>query len=93
MVPCWNKIILGRSTDGGGSGLKFFKIILFWHETTVFVINSTAVKHQISKLYPQIQRTDASDHIYVSQQVKMWLQQFDNFVDTEVKINIDGPIK
>ena len=29
VVPCWNKIILGRSTDGGGSGLKFFKIILF----------------------------------------------------------------
>ena len=34
MVPCWNKIILGRSSDGGGSGLKFFKIILFWHGTT-----------------------------------------------------------
>jgi len=29
VVPCWNKIILGRSTDGGGSGLKLFKIILF----------------------------------------------------------------
>jgi len=28
----WNKIILGRSTDSGGSGPKFFKIILFWHE-------------------------------------------------------------
>jgi len=24
-----NKIILGRSTDGGGWGLKFFKTILF----------------------------------------------------------------
>jgi len=33
VVPCWNKIILGRTTDGGGSGLKFFKIILFWHGT------------------------------------------------------------
>ena len=37
MVPCWNKIILGRSTDGGGSGLKFFKIILFLHGTSPLV--------------------------------------------------------
>jgi len=29
------KTKLGRSTDGGGSGLKFFKIILFWYGTTV----------------------------------------------------------
>jgi len=29
MVPCLNKIILARSTDGGGSGAKFLKIILF----------------------------------------------------------------
>ena len=34
VLPWWNKIILGRSTDGGGSGIKFFKIILFWHGTT-----------------------------------------------------------
>jgi len=34
VVPCWNKTILGRSTDGDGSGLKFFKIILFSHGTT-----------------------------------------------------------
>jgi len=34
VVPCWNKIILGLSTDSGGSGLKFFKMILFWHGTT-----------------------------------------------------------
>ena len=30
MVPCWNKIILGRRP----TGLKFFKIIIFWHGTT-----------------------------------------------------------
>jgi len=29
-----NKIILGRLTNGGGSRLKFFKIILFQHGTT-----------------------------------------------------------
>jgi len=29
MEPRLNKNILGRSTDGGGSGMKFFKIILF----------------------------------------------------------------
>ena len=34
MVLCWNKIISERSTDDGGSGLKFLKIILFWHGTT-----------------------------------------------------------
>jgi len=34
VVPCLNKIIVGRSTDGGGSGLKFFKIVLFCHGTT-----------------------------------------------------------
>ena len=34
MVPCWNKIILGQSTDVGALGLKFFKIILFWHGAT-----------------------------------------------------------
>jgi len=28
VVAYLNKIILGRSTDGGGSGLKFFKIML-----------------------------------------------------------------
>jgi len=26
-----------RSTDGSGSGLKFFKIILFWHGTTALM--------------------------------------------------------
>jgi len=29
VVPCCNKIILGRLTDGGGSGFNFFKMILF----------------------------------------------------------------
>jgi len=38
MVPCWNKNILGWSTNGGGSALKFFKIILFWHGTTALDI-------------------------------------------------------
>jgi len=32
----------------------------------LLVIKATALKQQISKFYPQIQRTDASDHIYVS---------------------------
>jgi len=30
------------------------------------VVKAPALKHQISKFYPQIQRTDASDHIFVS---------------------------
>jgi len=38
VVPCWIKIILGRSTDGGGSGQKFFKIILFGHGTTALPV-------------------------------------------------------
>jgi len=32
----------------------------------LLVVKATALKQQISKFYPQIQRTDASDHIYVS---------------------------
>ena len=36
MEPRWNEIknVLARVTNGGGSGMKFFKIILFQHETT-----------------------------------------------------------
>jgi len=30
----WNKNVLAWVTYGGGSGLKFFKIILFQHGTT-----------------------------------------------------------
>ena len=37
VVPCWNKIILGRSTDGGGSGQKFFKIFYFDMEPRPYV--------------------------------------------------------
>jgi len=33
----------------------------------LFVVKATALKQQTSEFYPQIQRTDASDHIYVSQ--------------------------
>jgi len=38
VVPCWNKIrpILGRSTDSGGSSLKFFKIIYFNTEPRLY---------------------------------------------------------
>jgi len=32
----------------------------------LLVVKATALKQQISNIYPQIQRTDASDHIYVS---------------------------
>jgi len=39
------------------------------------VVKGTALKHQISEFYPQNQRIDASDHIYVSQYMacKSWL--------------------
>ena len=33
-----------------------------------FVVKATALKQQISKFYPQIQRTEASCHIDISQQ-------------------------
>jgi len=33
----------------------------------LLVVKATHLKQQISKFYPQIQRTDASDHIYASQ--------------------------
>jgi len=37
-----------------------------WNQFVV-VIKAIALKQLISKFYPQIHRTDASDHIYVSQ--------------------------
>ena len=37
-----------------------------WNQFLI-VVKATALKQQISKFYPQIQRTDASDHICVSQ--------------------------
>jgi len=49
VVPCWNKIILGQSTDGGGSGLTFCKIILFWHGTTAFYIR-ISIKKEIQSI-------------------------------------------
>ena len=33
----------------------------------LFIVKSAILKQQISKFYPQIQRTEASDHIYFSQ--------------------------
>ena len=33
----------------------------------ILVVKATALKQQISAFYPHIQRTDASDQIYVSQ--------------------------
>ena len=33
----------------------------------LFIVKAAVLKHQISKFYPQIQRTEASDHIYFSQ--------------------------
>jgi len=34
----------------------------------LFIVIAAILKQQISKFYPQIQRTEASDHIYFSQQ-------------------------
>ena len=33
----------------------------------LFIVKAAVLKQQISKFYPQIQRTEASDHIYLSQ--------------------------
>jgi len=33
----------------------------------LFIVKAAVLKQQISKLYPQIQRTEARDHIYFSQ--------------------------
>ena len=33
----------------------------------LFIVKAAVLKQQISKLYPQIQRTEDSDHIYFSQ--------------------------
>ena len=33
----------------------------------LFIVKAAVLKPQISKFYPQIQRTEASDHIYFSQ--------------------------
>jgi len=45
VVPCWNNF-LRRSTDGGGSGLKFFKIIILtWnHALAAAVVVLIVVK-------------------------------------------------
>jgi len=60
-----------------GQSLQIPKLCLAWvllenllnYKTKQFllVIKATALKQQISKFYPQIQRTDAGYHIYVSQ--------------------------
>ena len=36
-----------------------------WNQL-LLVVKATALKQQISNFYPQIQRTDDSDHIYAS---------------------------
>ena len=33
----------------------------------LFIVKAAVLKQQISKFHPQIQRTEASDHIYLSQ--------------------------
>jgi len=33
----------------------------------LFIVKAAVLKQQITKFYPQIQRTEASDHIYFSQ--------------------------
>ena len=35
----------------------------------LFIVKAAVLKQQISKFYPQIQRTEASDHIYFSQRL------------------------
>jgi len=45
-----------------------YVVIQNWNEFyLVVIVNATAVKQQMSKLYPQIQPTDARDHVFVSQ--------------------------
>jgi len=34
----------------------------------LFIVQAAVLKQQISNFYPQIHRTEASDHIYFSQQ-------------------------
>ena len=40
----------------------------------LFIVKAAVLKQQISKFYPQIQRTEASDHIYFSQRpfINVW---------------------
>jgi len=46
--------------------LSIYIIKQNWNQF-LLVVKATALKQQISKFYPPIQLTDASDHIYVSQ--------------------------
>jgi len=57
-----------------GLGVGFFVNVSIYVNITkqnwnqfLYVVKATALKQQISKFHPQIQRTDASDHICVSQ--------------------------
>jgi len=45
----------------------------------LLVVKATALKQQVSKFYPQIQRTDDSDHTCVSQWPVRGLEFADNF--------------
>ena len=49
------------------SDLLIYIIIRNWNHFLLVVVKATAIKQQISKFYPQIQLTDASDHIYARQ--------------------------
>jgi len=39
----------------------------------LFIVKADVLKQQISKFYPQTQRTEASDHIYFSHKCKSYL--------------------
>ena len=49
----------------------------------LFIVKAAVLKQQISKFDSQIQRTEASDHIYFSQRpfinVKAWTLEISNF--------------
>ena len=64
----------GRCDNAGGLGehvtcdmFRFLSIMKQIWNQFLLVLKASALKQQISKLYPQILNTDVSDHIYVSQ--------------------------
>ena len=53
----------------------------------LFIVKAAVLKQQISKFYPQIQRTEASDHIYFSQRPSAILDF------QKLEISTSGPIR
>jgi len=46
--------------------MNYLKVIKQNWNQFLLVVKATALNQQISKFYPQIKRTDASDHVCVS---------------------------